>query len=106
MRDTHESAEVTCSFACLGFADSDYFGDSFGYHRHTPPSCNCTHRLHCFSLILLFSDLSSDFIVLAYWLFGSVSGTVMRFVFPGLFLSATVASVLGVGAVLVPWRVV
>jgi hypothetical protein len=39
-------------------------------------------------------------------LFGSVSGTVMRFVFPGLFLSATVASVSGVGAVVVPWRVV
>jgi hypothetical protein len=62
MRDAHESAEFTGSFACLGFADSGYFGDGFGYRRHTPPSCNCTHRIHCFSLILLFSDLSSDLI--------------------------------------------
>jgi hypothetical protein len=74
-------------------------------NRHTPPSTYFSHRLHCFSLILLLSDLSSDFIVSAYWLFGSVSGTVIRFVFPRLFLSATVASVLGVGAVVMPWRV-
>ncbi|KAK2418095.1 SWIB/MDM2 domain-containing protein [Trifolium repens] len=78
-RDTHESAEVTGSFPCLGFADSDYFGESFGYRRHTPPSCNCTHRFHCFSLILLFSDLSFDIVDKV------VSGTAMRFVFPGCF---------------------
>nr|AFK42276.1 unknown [Medicago truncatula] len=39
MRNAHESAEFTGSFACLGFADTHNFGDGFGYRRHAPSPC-------------------------------------------------------------------